>query len=476
MRLTFLASCALAALPLLACGGGDDGGDDIDAGLPPLFEPEPECTGQAVEQFTGMHTQVFSKLAIGTQSDGFDLDGDGRPDNKLQGVGALANPAIQDSLDDYSLILPMEMFDFPTAAVDACVKFALYLGIYKADADADGEDTAVDGGDCNDLAVGGAAIRPGATEVAGNLIDDDCDGLADEQNDGPSQTPSANIVDGDGDGRSPAAGDCDDTRNTVGGAVGGVPQAEVCGDGLDNDCSGVADRGVGDPPGTCYPFDGTPESLAIDPLSFEGGRPIIKFDSGEVTMEGGKLVLTAGPSLFAVSVPITSDILLTLKITGTQIKADVVEENGHITLKNGHLGGVIDARTADTIRGLEVEQIGLTPEDSLLDAIFGNVLGTLLALPTQPNGTPHAGCKTPDIDVDRDGLEIFCDTNSDNDPDKLVVDLCVDGDGTEVRDMVVGGVMQHCTEAIGPNGKPRFVDGISVELNFETAPATLVAP
>ena len=154
----------------------------------------------------------------------------------------------------------------------------------------------------------------------------------------------------------------------------------------------------------------------------------------------------------------------------------ITRHSPYITLKNGHLGGVIDARTADTIRGLEVEQIGLTPEDSLLDAIFGNVLGTLLALPTQPNGTPHAGCKTPDIDVDRDGLEIFCDTNSDNDPDKLVVDLCVDGDGTEVRDTVVGGVVQHCTEAIGPNGKPRFVDGISVELNFETAPATLVAP
>ena len=65
---------------------------------------------------------------------------------------------------------------------------------------------------------------------------------------------------------------------------------------------------------------------------------------------------------------------------------------------------------------LTVEQIGLTPEDSLLDAIFGNVLGTPLALPSQPNGPAHPGCKTPDIDVDRDGLEIFCDTDSDNTP------------------------------------------------------------
>ncbi|MBK9031637.1 MAG: putative metal-binding motif-containing protein [Myxococcales bacterium] len=472
MRIRTLASFVLAAVPLYGCGGDDAA--TPDAGLPPLFEPKPECQGQSIAQFTGMHTQVISKLAIGSQSDGFDLDGDGRPDNKLQGVGALANPAIGDSLNDYSLLIPMEMFDFPTAAVDSCVKFALYLGDYRADADTDGDDTAVANGDCNDHAM---AIHPGAVEVPGNFIDDDCDGLADEQDDGPSQTPSADTMDRDGDGASPATGDCDDTNPLVGGLVASVRQVEICGDGYDNDCSGVADRGAGDPPDTCYPFDNTPDTISIDPLSFENGAPIIKFDSGEVKMTGGKLELTAGPSLFAVSVPITSDIVLTLKITGTQIKADVVEQGGFIMLKNGHLGGVIDARTADTIRGLTVDQIGLKPEDSLLDAIFANVLGTLLALPTQPNGSAHPGCKTPDIDVDRDGLEIFCDTDSDNDPDTKVVDLCIDGDGTEIRDEVVGGVVvKHCTEALLPNGKSRFPDGISVELNFETAPATLAAP
>ncbi len=469
MRIRILASCALA-LPLYACGS-DDVAQQPDAGS--LFPPKPECQGQSIAQFTGMHTQVFSKLAIGSQADGFDLDGDGRPDNKLQGVGALANPAIQDSLNDYSLLIPMEMFDFATAAVDTCVKFALYLGNYSTDGDGDGDDTAVADGDCNDHAMG---IHPGVVEVPGNLKDDDCDGFADEQNDGANQTPSANAVDGDGDGASPATGDCDDTNNMVGGLMGATRQPEICGDGFDNDCSGVADRGAGDPPGSCYPFDSTPDSIAIDPLSFEGGKPVIQFTSGEVKMNGSKLELTAGPSLFAVSVPITSDIVLTLKITGTQIKADVVEEGGHVTLKNGHLGGVIDAVTADTIRGLTVEQIGLTPEDSLLDAIFGNVLGTLLALPSQPNGSAHPGCKTPDIDVDRDGLEIFCDTDSDNNPDTKVVDLCVDGDGTEVRDTMNGAEVVHCTQAKLPDGTPRFVDGISVELNFETAPATLVAP
>ncbi len=137
---------------------------------------------------------------------------------------------------------------------------------------------------------------------------------------------------------------------------------------------------------------------------------------------------------------------------------------------------MIDAHTADTIRGLEVSQIDLKPEDSLLDAIFGNVLGTLLALPTLPPGGPHENCRTPDIDVDRDGLEAFCDMNYDNDPATKIVDLCIDGDGTEIKDEVVGGVTKHCTEALDGKGKPRFVDGISVELNFRTAPANLVRP
>ena len=82
----------------------------------------------------------------------------------------------------------------------------------------------------------------------------------------------------------------------------------------------------------------------------------------------------------------------------------------------------------------------------------------------------YAGCRSPDIDVDRDGLEIFCDSNLDDTIKE--VDLCVDGDGTEIRDEVVGGNVVHCTAAMR-DGKPRFVDGISVELNFATAPANL---
>ncbi|HVV82574.1 MAG TPA: putative metal-binding motif-containing protein [Kofleriaceae bacterium] len=456
-----LAAFALAATPLaLGACGGDDGKTD----LPPLFEPKPECMGDAIAPFMGVQQQVISSLGIGSTADGFDLDGDGDPDNKLAGIGALASGSIDDSFADYSLLIPMEMFDFPNAAVDDCVKFALYLGDYKTDGDNDGKDTAVAGGDCNDH---DATIHPGAAEIAGNFKDDDCDGKADELDD---NTPSNDTMDRDHDGVTIADGDCDDTEPTVKGP--GFP--EICGDGLDNDCDGVADRNPEND--ECNPYDATPDKITVNPLSFDGGKPVVQFTSGDVKQVGDKLQLTAGPSLFSVAIPVSSDITLTLKITGTTIQGDVVKEGDRVTIQNGRLGGVIDARTADTIRGLSVDAINLKPEDSLLDAIFAGPVGIILALPSLPAGTPHEDCRTPDIDVDRDGLEAFCDTNSDGDPNTKVVDLCIDGDGTEVRDEVVNGVTKHCTEAVDANGKPRFVDGISVELNFTTAPADLVRP
>ena len=73
------------------------------------------------------------------------------------------------------------------------------------------------------------------------------------------------------------------------------------------------------------------------------------------------------------------------------------------------------------------------------------------------------------IDVDGDGLEAFCDSNV-NDENKSV-DVCIDGDGTEVKD---DGANQ-CSTAM-KNGKPRFVDGISVEMNFSTTKVNSLKP
>ena len=71
----------------------------------------------------------------------------------------------------------------------------------------------------------------------------------------------------------------------------------------------------------------------------------------------------------------------------------------------------------------------------------------------------------PDVDVDGDGLEAFCDTDF---LDNInTVDMCIDGDGTVIMDEA--GI--NCTEYRLPSGEFAFTDGISVTFNFEAVPA-----
>ena len=443
-----------------ACGG--------NGGHKQLFQPKPECKGDPVVPYMGTFPQVMSSLAIGNAADGFDLDGDGKPDNKLAAVSSLAASAIQNSFDNYDIVIPMEFFDLPMVGKDDCVKFAVYYGKFDTDGDGDGKRPGVSGGDCNDH---DASIHPGAAEIAGNGKDDNCDGLADEM--GPGMPNTTDTMDRDGDGQTVAQGDCDDTNPMV---KKGMP--EICGDGLDNDCDGVADRTV-DASGkvvACSPFDPTtPADIPVDPASLDSsGQPLVKFTSGAIDASGK---LTAGPSTFSVTIPVMSGLTLDLEIAGATIEADAQMTANGMALTNGRLGGVLQANTADTIRGLNVSQIGLTPDESLLDATFANVLGPLLALPKANDSVQkmYPGCRTPDIDVDGDGLEAFCDSNP-NDT-TYTVDTCIDGDGTVVHDTTdANGNVVQCTQAVDKNGKPRFVDGISVELNFTTSPIHAVKP
>ncbi len=99
------------------------------------------------------------------------------------------------------------------------------------------------GGDCDDL---NAAVNPGATETC-NAVDDDCDGLVDED----TEDAASYYVDADGDGYGdPAQGirfctqpdgyvldgtDCDDSNPDI-----HPGQPEVCNE-VDEDCNGVVD-------------------------------------------------------------------------------------------------------------------------------------------------------------------------------------------------------------------------------------------
>jgi len=135
--------------------------------------------------------------------------------------------------------------------------------------DDDGDGFADDNGDCNDQ---DAMVGPDATEVAGNGVDDDCDGSLfadgeDEDRDGftvdggdcadedaaraPGQAEVANGLDDDcdgtvdegtaqgdddGDGLSDEQGDCHDGDPDV------LPGAEEASNGVDDDCDGVVDE------------------------------------------------------------------------------------------------------------------------------------------------------------------------------------------------------------------------------------------
>ena len=90
------------------------------------------------------------------------------------------------------------------------------------DVDDDGDGLTENQGDCNDADVG---IHPGAAEVCGDGIDQNCDG---------SDKLCPEDVDNDGDGFTENQGDCNDADAAI------HPHAvEVCGDGTDQNCDGI---------------------------------------------------------------------------------------------------------------------------------------------------------------------------------------------------------------------------------------------
>jgi len=116
------------------------------------------------------------------------------------------------------------------------------------------------GGDCND---NDPNVYPGHVEIVGNRVDDDCDGLADED---ANDNPSGDTNDFDGDGVSLAMGDCNDTTGGIHpGAV------EVVGNYVDDDCDGLADEDAADHPSNdAADHDGDQVIIAPDAIFASG--------------------------------------------------------------------------------------------------------------------------------------------------------------------------------------------------------------
>jgi len=493
----------LLTLGLMAGCGDDDGGNETDAGVDAMVRPDAyvgDCHDDPVPVYEGDYQVLVNELQIASPSEGFDLNYDGQIDNLLGLLGSVANSELAGSMENGEIIIPLEFFGLDDAGADDCLNFSFYVGIFPPDQDDDGRRTSGavgdDEDDCNDWDPN---IRPSATENASDFVDNDCDGLADETGDA---TPSTNTDDRDGDGYSLADGDCDDrdpadwleapahwdpTQINPG-------QAEVCGDGFDNNCNGLADEGCN----PLTPDDGVEETVPLDASSLDENQAegIIVFRSARV--EQG--VLLAGPSRFEFSTPIEGRDL-TLKLTFAMLEAEVSVDSDGLHLQNGMLGGVLSGRSLDQVPNIAPDLLGGDDDSTMLDIIVGP-FGMLVALPTIGVCVPKGGgtdlpqpllycessaecgdtslyrcnqdVRVPDIDVDGDGVEVFLNLNLDEDDSIDRVDTCVDGDGTVIFDELDadGMVISHCTAATDGDTE-RFVDGYSIAIDLAATPTRL---
>ncbi len=316
----------------------------IDA-APPLVVGDPPACGTALLAHHGDAQLAVSAFAIESAANGYDLDGNGSPDNKLSALAALAQSDFDDGLAHGTFVHPIELFDRDPDP-DPCVE----LGFY-----------------------GGTCDTPG----------------------------------------------CDLT-------------------------------------------DMTPDAIALDPATIDGnGAPISHLHAMMTTATG---VLHTGPGNLEFTLPISAG-TFPMPLTVMIGDGELAGTGTSTAILGFRLGGVLQANRLDLLAAPDVPQIGTMPGDTMLDIIYANILGPLLALPhsmTVPN------CRTADIDVDGDGLEAFCDSNPND--DIMRVDTCIDGDGTVVHDGDNG--VAQCTQAM-LGGKPRFVDGISAAIRFDARAAVI---
>jgi hypothetical protein len=426
------------------------------------FAPVPECKGVDVTPFQGSRSLVVATLAIADFGEGFDLNRDGKKDNKLAPLGAVANPTIADSFSKkHDIVLPLELYGYNGEASTSCTKLSFYIGKFNQDVDHDGKDTTWDTnddgtarGDCMD-AVGYENVNPGAPEVAGNRLDDDCDGYADNATRGKAPEDNQDL---DGDGYTLKMGDCDDRADTpehkAMAALRHPGAPEICGDGIDQNCDGIPDN-----TDACDPFQQNDMTMRIDPIGLDATTmaPLIQFKDGAVK----KNVLSAGPDLFSLSVPFQAGSSISLELKGARVNMTLADAGGLTNVTNGLLGGVLEAVSLAQIKNINAGGV-IKPDQTLLDAVFVGAAAPILGLDTD-----HDGHFLPDIDVDGDGLETFWQENP-VPGQSARVDICKDGDGTIVRGL-------DCPLAKDKHGKYRFVDGLSVAIKFTAVPAKLGA-
>ena len=159
----------------------------------------------------------------------------------------------------------------------------------------------------------------------------------------------------------------------------------------------------------CDLTDATPDTVTIDPTSLGAGDvPLSRLRSMSTTAAGA---VTALRGVIRLDIPINEIDHLPMPITVQYADGMFTATGPTAQLTGLRFGGTMQAFRLETVEMPVIEEIGVMPGDTMLDGIFANLLGPLLALPQSPFQT---GCRTADIDLDDDGLESFCDSDPDD--------------------------------------------------------------
>ena len=150
--------------------------------------------------------------------------------------------------------------------------------VCPVDPDNDGDGYTVNQGDCNDQL---ASVHPYAHDICGDGIDQNCNGAVDE---GCPFDP-----DNDGDGYTVNQGDCDDQNSTVNPGA-----SEICGDNIDQDCNGMVDEGcpLVPPTGDHKTLTYTGPGMCIGCHTLEAND---MFGSTHYQWQGEAIYMTDGP-------------------------------------------------------------------------------------------------------------------------------------------------------------------------------------